>query len=154
MCAGAAPVWVRHIMRAPGLSQLVTFVGFAAWRTGRGFSTGVPAAARDRRIRKIEKGLRCLDVSIRSIDAEMMEKGFEVGALLKLQAQRDAASAKIEALINEREQLEANFGGRTADETLGAYISNKTALFIEMHIKLMINCKACQMTVDKVCSTG
>ena len=63
-------------MRAPGLSQLVPFVGCAAWRTGRGFSTGVPAAARDRRIRKIEKGLRCLDASIRSIDAEIDGEGL------------------------------------------------------------------------------
>ena len=48
-----------------------------------------------------------LDASIRSIDAEMTDKGFDVGALLQLQAQRDEVSSKIEAFIAERERLEA-----------------------------------------------
>ena len=43
-----------------------------------------------------------LDASIRSIDAEMTDKGFDVGALLQLQAQRDEVSSKIEAFIAER----------------------------------------------------
>ena len=51
-----------------------------------------------------------LDASIRSIDAEMTDKGFDVGALLQLQAQRDEASSKIEAFIAERERLEAAMG--------------------------------------------
>jgi len=37
----------------------------------------------------------------------MTDKGFDVGALLQLQAQRDEVSSKIEAFIAERERLEA-----------------------------------------------
>ena len=37
----------------------------------------------------------------------MADKGFDVGALLQLQAQRDEVSSKIEAFIAERERLEA-----------------------------------------------
>ena len=62
-------------------------------------------AARSRRIKKIESGILRLDASIRSIDAEMTDKGFDVGALLQLQAQRDEVSCKIEAFIAERERL-------------------------------------------------
>ena len=46
-----------------------------------------------------------LNASIRSIDAKMTDKGFDVGALLQLQAQRDEVSSKIEAFIAERERL-------------------------------------------------
>jgi hypothetical protein len=46
--------------------------------------------------------------SIRSIgDAGMTDKGFDAGALLQLQAQRDEVSSKIGAFIAERERLEA-----------------------------------------------
>ena len=62
---------------------------------------------RSRRIKKIESGILRLDASIRSIDAETTDKGFDVGALLQLQAQRDEVSSKIEAFIAERERLEA-----------------------------------------------
>ena len=55
-----------------------------------------------RRIKKIESGILRLDASIRSIDAKMTDKGFDVGALLQLQAQRDEVSSKIEAFIAER----------------------------------------------------
>ena len=37
----------------------------------------------------------------------MTDKGFDVGALLQLQAQRDKVSSKIGAFIAERERLEA-----------------------------------------------
>ena len=37
----------------------------------------------------------------------MADKGFDVRALLQLQAQRDEVSSKIEAFIAERERLEA-----------------------------------------------
>jgi hypothetical protein len=47
-------------------------------------------------------GILRVDASIRSIDAEMTDKGFDVGALLQLQAQRDEVSSKIEAFIAER----------------------------------------------------
>ena len=96
---------------APDLHRLVPFVGCAAGKLGRGFNTSAgPArrgggAARSRRIKKIESGILRLDASIRSIDAEMTDKGFDVGALLQLQAQRDEVSSKIEAFIAERERL-------------------------------------------------
>jgi hypothetical protein len=54
---------------------------------------------------KEESGILRLGASIRSIDAEMTDKGFDVGALLQLQAQRDEVSSKIEAFIAERERL-------------------------------------------------
>jgi len=54
---------------------------------------------------KEESGILRLGASIRSIDAEMTDKGFDVGALLQLQAQRDEVSCKIEAFIAERERL-------------------------------------------------
>ena len=98
---------------APGLHRLVPFVGCAAGKLGRGFNTSAgPArrgggAARSRRIKKIESGILRLDASIRSIDAKMTDKGFDVGALLQLQAQRDEVSSKIGAFIAERERLEA-----------------------------------------------
>ena len=40
----------------------------------------------------------------------MTDKGFDVGALLQLQAQRDEVSSKIGAFIAERERLEAAMG--------------------------------------------
>ena len=82
-------------------------------KLGRGFNTSAgPArrgggAARSRRIKKIESGILRLDASIRSIDAKMTDKGFDVGALLQLQAQRGEVSSKIGAFIAERERLEA-----------------------------------------------
>ena len=113
--AASAHGWLRcsRTVCASGLHRLVPFVGCAAGKLGRGFNTSAgPAcrgggAARSRRIKKIESGILRLDASIRSIDAEMTDKGFDVGALLQLQAQRDEVSSKIEAFIAERERLEA-----------------------------------------------
>eukprot|EP00961_Rhodomonas_salina_P227893 3080519-Rhodomonas_salina.2 len=59
-----------------------------------------------KRLQKIEKNLQRLWASIATIDAQMMKQPSDVAALLELQAQRDAAAAKIEAFMLEWEEFE------------------------------------------------
>mmetsp|Transcript_64848 Transcript_64848/g.104985 ORF Transcript_64848/g.104985 Transcript_64848/m.104985 type:complete len:550 (+) Transcript_64848:2-1651(+) len=59
-----------------------------------------------KRIEKIEKEISKLENSVEKIDTEMMSKGSDVEALQKLQAKRDDASLKIDAFMEEWEQLE------------------------------------------------
>lgn len=64
--------------------------------------------AAQRRIHNIEKGIFKLESTTETIDAEMIKKGFELAALLQLQAKRDAASARIHSFMSEWEELVQN----------------------------------------------